>query len=197
MRIVLAIGFVVSALVSSAWAQALRPGDTLEITVYQDPKLDRKVLIGRDGTIGFPLAGHVRAAGLTPQGVEAELRKRLQKNYTDPLEIVVALAEGARPEPREPIEEELKPRVYLTGELLRPGSFPIRKRTTVMQAIALAGGLGPYAAKRRIQIRRQIDGSEAIYPFDYVAFERGEGPPQNIDLKPGDVIIVPERGLFE
>ena len=85
----------------------------------------------------------------------------------------------------------------VTGEVQKPGPFFMRQRTTVLQAIALSGGFGPYAARRRIQIHRRVNGVESILVFDYAAFEAGDDARGNIDLRPGDVIIVPERGLFE
>jgi polysaccharide export outer membrane protein len=66
-----------------------------------------------------------------------------------------------------------------------------------MQAIALAGGLGPYAAKRRVQVRRRVGEDETIYVFDYRAYEAGHDLEGNIALHAGDVVMVPERGLFE
>jgi polysaccharide biosynthesis/export protein len=91
----------------------------------------------------------------------------------------------------------LKPRIFVTGEVLRPGPFVLRTRTNVLQAIALSGGFGLFAAKQRVQIRRQIDGREVMFLFDYSAFQSGRNVENNIDLVPGDVVIVPERGLFE
>lgn len=185
---------------ASAVAQPFQAGDTIEINVYQDPKLDRRVLIGRDGSISVPLAGRIRAAGRNPADIEAELKRRLQKNYTEPLDISVGLVQPARPEPAQPlrsVDDELKPRVFVTGEVTRPGSFPIGRRITVVQAIAQAGGLGPFAARKRIQIRRQSLGEELVFPFDYDAFLNGVVSVGNVDLRPGDVIVVPEQGLFE
>jgi polysaccharide export outer membrane protein len=95
------------------------------------------------------------------------------------------------------LEEDLKPRVFITGEVLRPGYFVMRTRLNVMQAIAEAGGFSPFAAKRRIQVRRKINGVESTFVFDYDAFFSGTNVDDNIGLRAGDVIIVPERGLFE
>ena len=94
-------------------------------------------------------------------------------------------------------EEDLKPKVFITGEVLRPGSYVVRQKTTLMQAIALAGGLGPYAAKRRIQVRRKGGPGENIFLFDYRAYEAGQDLEGDITLHAGDVIMVPERGLLE
>jgi polysaccharide export outer membrane protein len=177
-----------------AEAQTLKPGDTLSISVMQDPKLDRTVIVDPSGQIAFPLAGHFRAHGLTPQAVENILKDKLRGNYKDEsLDVTVALANAIKDIP----EDDLKPKVFITGEILRPGSYVVRQKTTLMQAIALAGGLGPYAAKRRIMVRRRGGPGEDIFMFDYRAYEAGQDLAGNITLRAGDVIMVPERGLFE
>ena len=193
MRVLLALlvicGFVTSALAQS---EPLRPGDTLLISVWQDPKLDRKIVVGPDGMISFPLAGHLKAGGLTPQEVENALRARLQKNYSEKLDISVALADVNKDQ-----EGDLKPRIYVTGEVVKPGPYILKPGTNVVQAITLAGGLGPFSAKQRIQVHRQVEGVDTIFLFDYNAFQIGLVPIDNINLRSGDIIIVPERGLFD
>ena len=192
MRILLALAIILGC-VTGAAAQTLQPGDQLEISVWQDSKLDRRVIVSQDGTIAFPLAGHIRAAGLTPQAVENTLRSKLQSNYTERLNITVALISS---------QDDFSPKIYVTGEVTKPGPYLIKVTTNIVQAISLAGGLSPFAAKKRIQIRRRIDGVETIFVFDYTAFEAGvdlTGTTDlgNINLKSGDVILVPERTLFE
>ena len=173
----------------------LKPGDTLSISVLQDPKLDRSVIVDPNGQIAFPLAGHITANGLTPQRLERILKARLQRNYKDDaLDVTVALANAARPEIP---EEDLKPKIFITGEVLRPGPYAMRQATTLVQALSLAGGLGPFAAKRRIQIHRGTGAEETIFHFDYKAYEAGANLDANIPLQAGDVIIVPERGILE
>jgi polysaccharide biosynthesis/export protein len=185
---ILGLGFLASA----AGAQSLKPGDSLSISVMQDPKLDRQVLVDSSGQIAFPLAGHIRAGGLTPQGLEHILKNKLKANYKDEdLDVTVGLTGTTVP------EEDLKPKVFITGEILRPGSYVVRQQTTLMQAIALAGGLGPFAAKRRIMVRRKGGPGEDIFMFDYRAYEAGQDLEGNITLRAGDVVMVPERGLFE
>ena len=192
MRVILALLFFGAFLATAQAQQALRPGDSIEISVWQDPKLDRRVVIGPDGFIGFPLVGQIRAAGLTPQALEQVLRTRLQKNYTGQLDITVALAGVNRD-----YEDELKPKIYVTGEVLRPGPYFNRPTINMMQAIALAGGLSPFAARQRIQLHRKVQGVDTIFIFDYNAFSSGRIATDNINLQSGDIIIVPERGLFE
>jgi polysaccharide biosynthesis/export protein len=191
MRVIILALVFLCGLWSGAGAQALKPGDVISISVYQDPKLDRQVIIGPTGMISFPLAGQIRAGGLTPAQLEDVIKARLKDKFTEEPDVTVSL--GAE----KPLEEDLKPRIFVTGEVLRPGFFVVRMKTTVLQAIALAGGFGPYAAKQRIQVRRQINGTEVMYLFDYVDFHRGRNVEDNIDLLPGDVVIIPERTIFE
>lgn len=193
MRLLVAFLLLFSfAVDASAQVAPLNPGDTIHISVWQDPKLDRQVVVGPDGMISFPLAGHIRAGGLTPPALENVLRQKLQKNYTSRLDITVSLAAVNKEE-----EFESKPRIYITGEVLKPGPYVIRTNTNVMQALALAGGLGPFAATKRIQIRRQQNGTDSTFLFNYKDYVAGTNTADNINLQSGDVIIVPERGLFE
>jgi polysaccharide export outer membrane protein len=193
MRLFLAL-IVVCGLSTAAAAQALQPGDTIQISVFEDPKLDRQMIIPRGGMISFPLAGQIKAGGLTPAGLEQELRARLRDKYTTDLNISVSLLASREDKIG---DEDLKPRIYVTGEVAKPGPYVIRTRTNIMQAISLSGGLGKFAADQRIQVRRRVNGVESIFVFDYRAFESGRDMTGNIDLRAGDVIIVPERGLLE
>jgi polysaccharide biosynthesis/export protein len=195
MRIVLAL-LLLGGLTTGALAQTIKTGDSLSISVLQDPKLDRQVTVDPAGQIAFPLAGHIRARGLTPQAIENALKDKLKPNYKDEeLDVTVSFTAAAKPDIP---EDDLKPKIFITGEVIRPGSYIVRQKTTLMQAIALAGGLGPFAAKRRLQVRRRSgDGNETIFAFDYRAYEAGNDLDGNVTLHAGDVIIVPERGLFE
>jgi polysaccharide biosynthesis/export protein len=180
---------------TGAQGQTLKSGDVLSVSVLQDPKLDRTVTIDPMGEIAFPLAGHIRARGLTPVALENILKTKLKPNYKDEtLDVTVALINA----PKEIPEEDLKPKIFITGEVIRPGSYVVRQPTTLMQAIALAGGVGPFAAKKRIQVRRRAPGGdETIFMFNYKAYEAGLDLEGNIALHAGDVIMVPERGLFD
>jgi polysaccharide biosynthesis/export protein len=180
---------------AKAHSQTLKPGDTLSVSVLQDSKLDRTVTVDPLGEIAFPLAGHIRARGLTPAGLEKILKAKLKPNYKDEdLDVTVALVNA----PKDIPEEDLKPKIFITGEVIRPGSYVVRQPTTLMQAIALAGGIGPFAAKKRIQVRRRAPGGdETIYMFNYKAYEAGLDLEGNVMLRAGDVIVVPERGLFD
>ena len=168
----------------------MKAGDTVEIWVEQDPNLRRQVTIAPDGRIALPLAGHLRAAGLTPEALEKALAARLQKNFTTDVNVTVIIANA-------PEREKPERLIYVTGEVASPGSFTITTPTTVLQAIALSGGLSEFAAKRRVHVRRSEKGREVLLPFNYRNVETGRDMSDNVFLKDGDVIVVPERGLFE
>jgi polysaccharide biosynthesis/export protein len=190
-RILLALAALIGLCAQAAAQQpenyTLQPGDSVEVSVLQDPTLNRRVIIAPDGMISFPLVGHLRASGMTIQALESQLSKRLRKNYqTDP-QVTVMLSE---------VNASSGSQVFITGEVNKPGNYTITPGTSVMQAIALSGGLGRFAAKSRIQIHRKVAGSEQVFLFDYSDFESGTNLEGNIPLQPGDVIVVPERGLF-
>jgi polysaccharide export outer membrane protein len=180
------------ALLTSAWAQGglyqLQPGDTVSISVWQDSKLDRQVIVGPDGMISFPLAGQIRAQGQTLQGIASILRNRLQANYNTTLDVTVALTGAAAGKDR---------MFYVTGEVNKPGAYPLVPETSILQAIALFGGFSPFAATQRIEIYRRTGGQDAKWIFNYRDFVSGRDLSGNIDLRPGDVVVVPEKGLFE
>jgi polysaccharide biosynthesis/export protein len=188
MRIILAMALL-CGLATGALAQAIQTGDTLDISVWQDSKLDRRVVVSQSGMISFPLAGHIRAKGLTPQALENVLRSKLKSNFTDRLDITVALVSTR-------LDDDDKPRVYVTGEVLKPGPYILVGKTSLMQAIALAGGLSPFAARHRVQVHRKVQGVESVFVFDYGAFESRSDLDSNIEVKGGDIIVVPERGLL-
>jgi polysaccharide biosynthesis/export protein len=190
---------VMSAGAASADTYRLKPGDRLEVTVWQEPKLNRVVVVAPDGRISFPLAGRLKAGGTTVDVVENMLKARLAKQYTDDIDVSVAIVDVKEPPPELPEveEEKILPGIFVTGEVAKPGRYEYRHSLNVLQAISLAGGLGPFAAESRIKIRRKESGTETLYEFDYDAFSSGEDLSGNMSLRNGDVVIVPERGLFE
>jgi len=187
--LIVVVGVLASVGVSHAQQPryVLQSGDTVNISVLQDPSLDRSIAIGPDGTISFPLAGHIRAGGLTAEALENALTRRLSKNYKGKLDITVTLVQ---------VNQSFESRIFVTGEVNKPGPYPRAPGTNVMQAITLAGGLGRFAAGGRVQIHRNVGGQEQVYEFDYDDYASGRNREENIPLRAGDVIIVPERGLF-
>ena len=177
----------------------LRPGDVLDVNVIQDPKLNRQIVVAPDGFVAFPLAGRFRAGGLTASAVETALKAGLQKQFTTELDVTVSYIQSEKREPRELKDaKDAEWTVFVTGEVNKPGVFVVPKRApTVLQAIALSGGLGPFAAERRIKIHRKVNGEEIVFPFNYKLYTKGQDLEGNITLRNGDVVVVPERGLFE
>ena len=166
----------------------LQPGDVIEISVWQEPKLNRQVLVRPDGSISFPLVGHLRVAGQTLRSVEQSLIKRLQGKYTTDLDVTALLAST---------KDEDKDLIYVTGEVNKPGAFSLKVSPNVLQAIAVAGGFRPFAATSRIVVRRQVRGEDVAMLFNYNEYESARDTAGNFRLRPGDVVVVPERGLFE
>ena len=146
-----------------------------------------KSVIAPDGMISFPLIGQVKAAGKTIPTLEKEFSKRLSKNYQTAPQVTITLSA---------VREGMGSQVFITGEVNKPGPIPLMPGMSVMQAIAMSGGLGRFAAKSRIQIHRRVRGAEQVFLFDYSDFLSGSNPASDIVLEPGDVIVVPERGLF-
>ena len=167
------------ALVLAAEVYRLNPGDKLEITVWEEEKLKQEVVVLPDGTISFPLAGHVAAAGKTTEELVRLLRERLSKFIPDS-EINVRLLDA---------EGNL---IYVTGEVAKPGKFVMKGPTDVMQALSMAGGLTAFAKKNSIIVlRREADGRTRSLPFEYGDVEDGENIESNILLQSGDTIVVP------
>ncbi|NEX20600.1 polysaccharide export protein [Thiorhodococcus mannitoliphagus] len=157
----------------------LRPGDVVAVSVWQEPGLEQLVLVRPDGGISFPLAGDLNAAGLTVGELSGTLRDRLKKYISDPVVTVT-------------LQEIPGNRIYVIGRVSKPGDFPLVTRgVTVMQALAVAGGLTPFADASEIKILRKVDGKERSIPFDYKKVHRGQALEQNIELQAGDVIVVP------
>ena len=175
----------------------LQPLDVVEITVLEDKELNRTALVRPDGKISLPLAGTVQAAGRTPEQVAGTIRARLKADFIEPPSVTVALTNLAPNSVDE--EDEIEPReVYVLGEVGRPGRFEYdgEMRINILQALTLAGGPGPFAARTRIQIREVAEGAEFVRYVNYQAIEEGAAN-DLAELADGAVIVVPERGFLE
>jgi len=154
------------------------PEDVLRVDVWKEPELSGNVPVRPDGKISLNLLGDVDAAGLTPEQLATETTKLFKKYLEDPRVTVTVVTVNSR-------------RVFILGEVGRPGAFPLLPEMTVLQALSTAGGLSPYASANKIYILRHENGKQTKLAFQYKRVIKGENPEQNIVLQPGDTIVVP------
>ena len=184
-------------LTTSASAQDYRvkAGDILRIEVIEDQSLNRTVLVSPDGRIALPGAGAVSAGGRTLEQIQADLTAQLAPNFANTPNVFVGLEALAPREPRVPTQPLPDPvvTIYVMGEAANAGKLEVEPGTTLLQAFAQFGGFTNFAATKRIQLRR---GTE-IYVINYDAILAGTSPNGGVRVAEGDVIVVPQRGLFE
>jgi len=212
LQCVTAIGIVSLALTGTAWGQALADSnrqpkaalsgsaepptnpvaksskddnyvignsDLLEINVWNEPGLTKSVPVRSDGKISVPLIGEIEASGRTPIELKEEITAKLRSYLTAPDVTVTVLQINSQ-------------KFNILGRVLRPGSYPLLSTTTVLDAIAEAGGFQDFAKQKGVYIlRHAADGSEMRIPFNYKEVIRGIHPDENIRLKPNDTIVVP------
>lgn len=160
-------------------AYTVKPGDVLQVSVWKEPELQGPVLVQPDGRFSFPLAGQIDARGKTVEQLQEEITKRLAHFITDPV-VTVSLTQ---------INGD---KVYVIGQVNKPGFFVVNPQVDVMQALSMAGGTTPFAALGSIKIlRRTADGTQTALPFDYNSVVHGHDLAQNIILQAGDVVVVP------
>lgn len=165
---------------ADALAYQVNPGDILLVFVWNEKELTQEVLVRPDGTISIPLAGQVDAGGLPVEQIEKNLTDALSKYMNDKPTVTVA------------VKDTRGYNVYVLGKVNKAGLFPINQPTDVMQALAMAGGLTPFAAENSIHIlRRGKTGEQKAIPFRYSDVKSGDSLPTNILLQSGDVIVVP------
>ena len=174
----------------------IRPGDTLRIEILEDPGLNRSVLVSPDGRIAFPLAGGVAASGRTLEQVQTDLAARIAPNFAATPNVFISVERvaerpagsgGARAAAVATID------VFVMGEAAKPGKLELERGTNVLQAFAQMGGFTKFAATKRVQLRR----GPKTYGMNYKAIEDGTSTAGATVLHDGDVIVVPQRRLFE
>ena len=154
------------------------PQDVLRIDVWKEPEISRSAPVRPDGRISLPLLNDVQAAGLTATQLAGVISEGLKKFITNP-QVTVGVTEiNSR-------------RVYVTGEVTRPGAFPLLPNMTVLQALSSSGGFSQFAKLKGIYVLRTEDGKQVKHPFNYKEVVSGKKPELNIPLLPGDVIVVP------
>jgi len=154
------------------------PDDSLSIVFWRDKDMSAEVEVRPDGKISLPVINEIVAAGLTAEQLRARITEAASKFVTDPTVSVVVRGINSR-------------KVFITGMVAKPGDYSIPGRTTVLQLIAMAGGLHEFADTKNITINRSENGHQLSLRFNYKDVSKGKNLKQNIELKPGDTVIVP------
>lgn len=162
----------------SIGSYGVNAGDKLEIVVWKEQDLQRVVIVRPDGYFSFPLTGDIKAQGRTIDAISQDLTSRLSRYIPDPVvSVAVNQTDGSR--------------VYVIGQVNRPGEFPINRYVDVMQALAMAGGTTPFAQLNEILILRRDGTTQSALPFAYSDVAAGKKLQQNVVLVPGDTVVVP------
>lgn len=159
-------------------AYVIGPEDVLDINVWKEPDMTRIVPVRPDGKISLPLINDVQAAGSTPQQLANTVTEKLRKFLTEPQVTVIVTQINSQ-------------RVFVVGEVLRAGAFPLIPGMTVLQALSSAGGFTTFADVKKIHVMRLVNGKHVELPFNYREVLKGDNPDQNIKLEPGDTVVVP------
>lgn len=156
----------------------LGPGDIIEISVWKDESLKRELPIPPDGVIAYPLIGDIDVNGMTVTDLRKAITERISEYVPDATVTVMVISLKSL-------------RAYVIGKVNSPGVFTISMNTTVMQILAMAKGLSPYASESKIHILRRKKGIPIKIPFNYKQIEKGTNLQQDIVLQRDDVVVVP------
>jgi polysaccharide export outer membrane protein len=155
------------------------PDDVLSIVFWKDKDLSAEVTVRPDGKVSLPLLNDIQAQGRTPDELRDALKQAAQAFVEDPNPTVM-------------VKEIKSRRVFITGQVEKPGPYPLTGETTVLQLIAMAGGIREFADGSNITIIRKVDnGRTEILPFNYRDVLKRKNLTQNVQLKPGDTVVVP------
>ena len=157
---------------------SIGPNDVLTVVFWRDKDMSTDVVVRPDGNITLPLLNDVRAAGLTPDELRAQIVAEAQRFIEDPSPTVVVKEINSR-------------KVFITGQVEKPGPYPLSVSMTVIQLIAMAGGLKEFADGKNILVMRTENGAQTAFNFDYQQLLKRKNLRQNIELKPGDTVVVP------
>lgn len=162
----------------SASTYVIGQGDILFISVWKDESLTREAVVLPDGTISFPLIGIVKAEGRTVDELKSDMAERINRYVPNP---VLSVS----------VKNPASLYVYVIGRVNNPGRFVLNSTVNVLQALAMAGGLNPFAENNGIKIMRTENGASTVLPFRYNDVVKGKSLEQNVFLKRGDVVVVP------
>jgi polysaccharide biosynthesis/export protein len=153
--------------------------DVLRINVWKQPEISQlNVVVRPDGMVSVPLVGEVKVSGMTPVQIEATLISELRQYVNEPRVTVTVAEIGSKT-------------VYVTGEVQHPGAYPLVGPVDVLQIIAKAGGATPYAHRRSVFVLREVGGKKQKLPVNYDRVFHGKNPEQNLNLQPGDTVVIP------
>jgi polysaccharide biosynthesis/export protein len=153
--------------------------DILAVNVWKEPDISRSVPVRSDGMISLPLVGELQASGQTPHQLEIAITGKLKSFISEP-EVTVM------------VQEIRSQKFNILGQVARPGSYPLTNATTVLDAIAIAGGFRDFAKQKNIYVLRQNpNGGESKLPFNYKDVIKGKDAAQNIKVEPRDTIVIP------
>jgi len=153
-------------------------GDVLEIMTWKEPDFTRELYVRNDGMISFPLLDDIVAAGRTTPDVRDEIEEKLKEYISFP---IVSVS----------VKMPVSQRFYISGQVNKPGEYPIAKKLTVVQALALAGGFTDWASKKDILLITHDGDQQRIVRINYDDIEKGLGLDQNIAIQADDIIVVP------
>jgi len=169
----------VPAVVDAPVDYVIGPDDVLSVVVWREKDLSGDVVVRPDGRITLPLVGDLEARGLTPEALRQRVNQAMTKYVAEPSVTVIVKQINSR-------------KAFITGQVAKPGAYPLSKPTTVLQLISMAGGLLEFAKGKEIVIARaNADGTQSAVPFNYKDVLKGKNLKQNILLKPGDTVLVP------
>lgn len=167
-----------SASVATSDQFVISAEDEIGILFWREADISEDVVVRPDGMVTIQLLGDVPAVGLTPAALASDIEVRASRYLNDPKVTVAVRGMNSR-------------KVYITGEVKAPGAYPLMGPRTVIQAIALAGGLLEYAHSEAITLLRQEENQTRSFRFNYKDVSRGRSLDQNLVLMPGDTIVVP------
>ncbi len=168
---------VAATAIQSKTGYQVGPGDVLEISVWQEEDLVKDIIIPPDGVISFPLAGSLDVKGKTIEQISQALTTRLETVIVDPIVTVFLRSYESN-------------KIFVLGKVTKPGEFPAAGPITVMQALAMAGGMAKFADSEDIKIIRNQNGTMVAIPFNFTEVSEGKMLDQNIVLQKGDVVVV-------
>ena len=174
----LVVQFYSLAVLADESTYRIGPGDVLEISIWKDESLFRELSVPPDGVVSYPLIGDIQAAGQTVTSMRNTITEKLSEYVPDATVTVMLKKVGSL-------------KAYVIGKVNNPGEFPITMDTTIMQILAMAQGLNPYADAKGIQILRRRQNITVKIAFNYREVEKGKNLRQNIVLQRGDVVVVP------